>query len=218
MDGSGRPLPIPLEAWSGRQTRAFSVRRDPRDLLVVEHPWEPSRKGGRGEWTASVPTPQGWRPGEPLFVSFYQSDNYSGAHTEGPWMGTQCFTGHRFKQLLVGRHVVWEADVADEELAGSLESGWAGGPGTSGFREAYRVVEVTRWAAPRLRLTLRVVDRVASTTVLPGDAYRRFSWSSCDPVDARRRFQTTVYFGDVHLTRQPQIARPAAADVAVRAP
>lgn len=218
MQVSGQSVPVRLSAWRGRSTRAFCVRRDPRDLLVVEHPWEPCRAGGRGEWTAAVAAPRGWQPGQPLHVSFYQSDNYSGSHADNPWMGTQCFVGHRYKQLLVGRHVVWEADVADEELAGTLEGGWAAGPGESGYCEPYRLVEITPWAARRMRLTFRVVDRVASATLLPGDTYRRFSWSSCDPADARLRFQTTVCFGDVCLTRQPRIVRPAAAADASRAP
>ncbi len=209
MNAAGPEPIVPIRDWTARCSGAFVARRDLRDLLVVEHPWVPSRARARGEWRTTVAAPQGWCAGEPLYVSFYQSDNYSGAHADSAWMGTQCFLGHRFKQLLVGRRVVWEADVADEELAGALEEGWAARPGQPGYHDGYRLVDISPWAAPRLTLTLRVVDRVASTAALPGDAYQRFSWSSCDPADARRRFQTTTFFGDVCLTRQAQPIGPA---------
>ena len=85
--------------WNGSQKHGFVTRRDLRDLLVIEHPWKPSRAGGFGAWETRVAPPKGWRPGAPLFASFYQSDNYSGAWKENAWMGTQAFIGHRFKQL-----------------------------------------------------------------------------------------------------------------------
>ena len=110
-------------------------------------------------------------------------------------MGTQAFIGHRFKQLLVNGQVVWEQDVADEEMADPKE-----GAGLSGYHDPYRVVEITNHVAGEMVLAFRVVDRVASTEALPGDAYRRFSWSAFDPNKAKWNFQTSVYFGDIFLT------------------
>lgn len=190
------PVHVPCETWEAKDTRRFTTHRDLRRLLVIEHPWEPSVGGGYGEWETAVPPPKGWQPGRPLFVSFYQSDNYSGTWQESAWMGSQAFIGHRFKQLLVNGEVVWEQDVADDELAGSA------------YSDPYCTVEVTDQVRDRIVLTFRVTDRVASTTELPGDAYRRFSWSAHDPDVARKNFQTSVYFGDVFLTERNAVVRP----------
>ncbi len=200
--------PLPPARWHQRHTGPFVTRRDLRQLLVIEHPWQPSRAGRYGQWETRVTAPEGWRPGTPLFVSFYQSDNYSGDWLPGDWTGIQAFVGHRFKQLLVDGQVVWEEDVADEQNAGAKELGYRGDPGRSGFRDPYRLIELTALAKKQMVLTLRVVDKVASTAVLPGDHYQRFSWSAHDPRQVKNNFHTAVYFGDVYLSLAGQVVRP----------
>ncbi len=196
--------------WSKTVSRGFAAHRDVRGLLAIVHPWKPSRAGGFGAWETIVMPPEGWRPGEALYVSFYQSDNYSGDwYRSGGWgWGTQSFIGHRFKQLLVNGRLAWEADVADEEVAGPIGQSFAQGPGEPGFVDPYRVVKITADGRRPIQLMFRVVDKVASTVKLAGDAYKRFFWSSCNPSEAARNFQTSVYFGDVFLSVDPQPVRP----------
>jgi hypothetical protein len=203
--------------WRKKHTGPFSLRRDLRQLLVIEHPWQPSRAGQYGQWETRVAAPRDWQPGAPLFVSFYQSDNYSGDWLPGDWTGIQAFVGHRFKQLLVDGQVVWEEDVADEEFAGAKKLGYRGAPGRSGYRDPYRLVEITALAREQFTLTLRVVDKVASTTPLPKDKYQRFSWSAHDPRRVKDNFYTAAYFGDLHLTLAQQVVRPQETAVTIRA-
>lgn len=210
------PKHLPPAKWRQRQTGRFAARRDLRQLLVVEHPWLPSRAGRYGQWETRVAPPQGWCPGAPLFVSFYQSDNYSGDWLPDTWTGAQVFVGHRFKQLLVDGQVVWEEDVAGEECAGTKELGYRGAPGRSGFRDPYRLVEITALAKKQMTLTLRVVDKVASATSLPGDHYQRFSWSAHDPRQMKDNFHTAVYFGDIHLSLAGEAVRPPPSPVVAK--
>ncbi len=209
------PIPVPIHTWKKSRRGRFVPRRDAiRDLLVVEHPWAPSRQRGFGQWETEVSPPAGWRPGRPLFVSFYQSDNYSGAWPKYPGQGAQRFIGHRFKQLLVNGKVAWEQDVADEELFGVVNQSYTAmsvKSGQSGFTVPTRVVDISRFAGPRLRLAFRVLDKVASTRVMPGDAYRRWSWGKINPDLARKNFQTTVTFGDLFLAPTSRAVRPAPA-------
>ena len=206
-ESSERATFVPMRAWASRHTAGFITRRDPRELLVIEHPWMPSVKGGFGEWRVRTCAPAGWQPGAPLFVSFYQFDNYSGTRLEDEWgTGTQAFNGHRFKQLLVNGRLVWEADVADEAFSVTPE-GWRTGA-RSDYLDSYRVVKITGCAQRDLALTFRVLDKVASTTHLPGDVYKRFAWSAGDPNEARKNFLTVVWFGDVSVHRNREIVRP----------
>jgi len=201
------------EQWAPANTEQFTAHHDLRGLLAIEHPWVESTEGGFGAWETTVAPPAGWQPGQPLFLSFYQSDNYSGEYRENAWLGTQAFIGHRFKQLLVNGQPAWEADVADEELTGQPEDFYTVTPGEPGFHEPYRVVDISAFAAERMTLTFRVVDKIASTTMLPEDAYHRFSWSPHNPHEAMRKFQTSVYFGDVALVDEERIARPALSQI-----
>ena len=210
------PKPLPPTKWRQSHTGHFVARRDLRQLLVIEHPWLPSRAGRYGQWETRIAPPAGWEPVMPLFVSFYQSDNYSGDWLPGDWTGIQAFVGHRFKQLLVDGRVVWEEDVADEQNAGAVELGYRGQPGRSGFRDPYRLIEITGLAKKQLTLTLRVVDKVASTTPLPGDHYQRFSWSAHDPHQVMHHFHTAVYFGDVHLSLVGQAVGPQSSPVVAK--
>jgi len=125
-------------------------------------------------------------------------------------MGTQAFVGHRFKQLLVNGTVAWEQDVADDELAEHGTAKTRLCPDAEGYLDPYRVIDIAGHVTGQFTLTLRVVDKVGSLTHLPGDLYRRFSWSAHDPEKARRNFQTTVYFGDVAITLYSQPVRPKA--------
>ena len=202
--------------WTSAHAAGFTTRHDLRDLLVIEHPWAPAQEGGYGQWEAVVRPPAGWRPGRPLYLSFYHSDNYSGALGDTAWVGAQVFHGHRFKQLLANGQLLWEEDVADEEFRGTLEGWFHVPPGKPGFCEAYRVVEITPHAAGKITLTFRVADKVASTVALPGDAYRRFVWSPHNPHEAALNFQTTAYFGDVALTSQPQPVQRKPTSIAAR--
>ncbi|MFH1567819.1 MAG: hypothetical protein ABIL09_07440 [Gemmatimonadota bacterium] len=212
---SALPVRVPLRLWRSHRTGPFRTRRDQRDLMVVDHPWVPGEAGAGGGWTAGVVLPPAVR-GARLWLSFYQSDNYSGAWSDGPWMGVQAFVGHRFKQLCVDGRVLWEQDVADEEMAEVVATARrSAGPG-AGYGEAYRVVELPAPAGRSVELVFRVVDRVASTQVLPGDAYRRFSWSAHGPHRVRWNFHTTVYFGDVFLTGEAAAVRPVDSGAARR--
>jgi len=211
-------MEIPVHRWKADRTGAFVARRDHRSLLVIEHPWKPSRKGCSGQWEAEVGPPADWRPGDQLFVSFYQSDNYCGAWSESDWMGTQAFVGHRFKQLLVNGEVVWEEDVADEEMTDPRQSQSNASAAAPGYLDPYRIVDITKHVGPKMRMTFRVVDRVASATELPGDTYRRFWWSAYDPNEVAKNFQTSAYFGEVYLSSGPDIVRPETEPPSVRKP
>jgi hypothetical protein len=203
-------------AWTPTQTDAFAARSDVRDLLIVEHPWVPSTADGYGQWETVVSPPPDWRPGDPLYVSFYQSDNYSGGWGPSAWLGTQAFIGHRFKQLLVNGEVVWESDVADEEWGGTPADNYHPPADVPAISDAYRRVDISAHAAAQMTLTLRVIDRVASTEALPGDTYRRFDWSQHDPHVAALNFHTVAFFGDVALTTDPQVVRPERVPPAAR--
>lgn len=206
----------PPDMWRSGGTTPFHCRRDMRGLLSIQHPWAPGRRGHFGEWSCMASPPKDWKPGRPLFVSFYQSDNYCGSWQQNDWMGAQAFVGHRFKQLLVNGEVVWEQDVADDELAGghdasdALSSLYHCQPRQAAYRDAYRVVDISHCGAPRMTLTLRVRDKVASGVRLPEDHYQRFSWSSHNPKKAAMNFQTSVYFGDIALVLKKEILRPVA--------
>ena len=196
--------------WQEKTTGAFAAWRDEiRNLLVIDHPWQPSRARALGQWQVKVTPPVEWEPGEPLWVSFYQSDNYTGSHFESPWMGAQVFIDHRFKQLLVNDEVVWEQDVADQEQGGTAETLFETEAGEQAYRQPYRLVDISAVATGEMTLTFRMIDRVASTTKLPQDHYRRFSWSACDPAEAGKNFRTTVFFGDVCLTQKREVVIPA---------
>ncbi len=199
---------LPLRQWKKKQNNPFAAQQDIRNLLAIHHPWAPSQAGGFASWETTATVPSGWRPGRPLFVSFYQSDNYSGHFIEHAWMGAQVFIGHRFKQLLVNGQIVWDQDVADEEFSGSHEKWFTGEPCRSGHLDPYRVVDISKHVKDKITLTFRVFDKVASTTKLPGDAYKRFSWSAFDPAVAIKNFQTSVYFGDVALSLNDRPVRP----------
>lgn len=206
---------LPPDLWKEKRSHRFSTRIDPvRSLLVVHHPSVPSRAGGFGEWTAQITPPADWRPGDRLFLSFYQSDNYVGTQSQDAWTGTQAFIGHRFKQALVNGHVVWEQDVADEAMVDPKDQ--PADTQKSGYPEPYRVVEVTAYAANKMAVTFRAVDKVASTMKLPGDVYKRFAWSSQNPEEAARNFQTSLYFGDIYLTLNDRIVRPKEQALRVR--
>ena len=194
---------LPPEHWSLVCDAPYTGSADHRGLLQIRHPWVVSREGASAEWRTRASVPGEWAGGGPLFLSFYQSDNYAGArHEDASWLGVQAFRGHRFKQLLVNGQLLWEEDVAEEEL---------GDPGaaSSGYHDPYRVVRVPDDLGPEWEIVLRVVDRVASTTALDGDQYYRYSWGTADPEQTRHCFHTDVFFGDVALTTRPEPARPA---------
>ena len=203
---------LPPRLWRSTCTGKYTCARDARGLLRVTHPWACSTNGRSGQWSVTASPPPGWKSGRPLYVSFYQSDNYSGSRKKSlddawqRWVGSQVFIGHRFKQLLVNGQLAWESDVADEELAGSIESFFRAGPGKPGYLDPYRVVDISRYAGPRIEFTFRVVDKVPSTVKLPGDFYKRFDGCFHDPHLAQHYFHTQVWFGDVVLATERSAA------------
>lgn len=135
-----------LEQFAGYATGAYSVNHDERALLHIAHPWEASKAGAYGAFCSNVVLQDAWRAEEPLFLHFYHSDTYSGQWLPDDWMGTQAFIGHRFKQVLIGEQVVWECDVADEQLAGRIEDYYCAGPGRPGYINPYVSVDISRAA------------------------------------------------------------------------
>ncbi|MBI4025382.1 MAG: hypothetical protein HY360_10415 [Verrucomicrobia bacterium] len=206
---------LPPEKWSFSGNDPFTGVADARGLLQVRHPWVASRAGNFGEWRAEIEVPIGWR-GQPLYLSFYQSDNYCGLNEHpNPSFGIQAFVGHRFKQLWVNDELAWEQDVADDELVGPAENYYYLPEKGAAFQEPYRVIQMPVFPTPRAAIAFRAYDKVSSTTRLPGDCYRRYGLAKSDPAQAAAQFQTDVFFGDVFLTRSAHIVRPPARPVVV---
>ncbi|MFC1452322.1 hypothetical protein ACFLSJ_03145 [Verrucomicrobiota bacterium] len=194
---------VPIENADGETRGAFTTRFDyTRGLLTIEHPWEPSEAGAFGQFETEVAAPEAWKPGQPLSLSFYVSDNYQGPNPKADWcpyVGAQVFLGHRFKQVLVNGQLVWESDVADVELEGPPHEMYYVTDGKSGTRDPYRVVDISKVVAADapLRIAFRVEDKVASTEELAGDVYTHAQGSPNTVEYCRDRFLTTVFFGDV---------------------
>ncbi|MEO6846907.1 MAG: hypothetical protein ABI254_06585, partial [Chthoniobacterales bacterium] len=207
--------------WKAKVNSPYISKKDTRELLSLHHPWKPSESGKYGQWECKVKSPSDWRPGMPLFVSFYQSDNYCGTSEKCLGIATQGFIGHRFKQLLVNGEVVWEQDVADDELAGDEKSvrarklgmqqcGYPCQSGIAGYHDPYRLVDITKYAASSMALSFRLIDRVGSRTKLKGDVYQPYPWNPGDAKGIETNFQTSAYFGDIALSVDRKVVRVSA--------
>jgi len=184
--GATPVYPLSLEEdWTTQSQGPWRARYDHRELLVMRHPWSPSTKGDFVSVTREVTAPEDWQG--PISLTFYCSDDY---HTDtwrpdGSWLTAEGFIGHRCKQVLVGDHVVWSADVAD--------------PVVKGESPRYRV-ELSVKPGQKFLLTLLAYDAEASSLVLEKDFYQ-------SPNNERRReddpnasnFQTHIYWGDLAL-------------------
>lgn len=178
--------------WRFSARGKYRLVSDPRGLLQVYHPWDVAEMGDHGALTTRVTIPHGWRG--PFYLNLYANDTYvtegwerakpNWTHAYAAW---HCFIGHRFKQVLIGETVIWEQDVGDAESFG------------------YFHLDITRHVRPGkpFALTLRVLDRVGSATVLPGDDIHLgvWSWQGQGDPNARQKFYTRVFWGDVALSR-----------------
>ncbi len=187
---SGRTIFLPFSrdaSWVCETTGKFSGWWDRRNLFVLHHPWAESDAGRHATVSRRVSVPPDWHG--PLQLHFYLTDDYDGQYPRIPkdsWLGQCTLRGHRYKQVLVNQHVVWQRDVADAEgvdqpavftveLPGEIK------PGTS-FTLSFRLAD-ERSSRDRLEDDFR---QVGSTEQLAEN----------DPW----KFLTHVYIGDVCIT------------------
>ncbi len=182
-------------SWRFESRGLYLEVADPRGLRQVFHPWAPAAAGDYGALTTRVRLPRDWRG--PVWLNLFAEDTYVAEgwdQARERWTHTYAsahhFAGHRFKQVLVDGRIVWERDVGDAEGAGS-----------------YVQVDLGDLApGDEFDLTLRIFDRVASAERLPGDEFFLGVWSwdgLADPEEARKRFYTRLFLGDVALSREP---------------
>ncbi|MBI2421889.1 MAG: hypothetical protein HYV27_03585 [Candidatus Hydrogenedentes bacterium] len=171
--------------WRLEAVGPWKARSDHRALLAMHHPWSASEAGNFSLAWRTITIPESWQ--EPIFLSFYQSDDYHGVKPD-PDAGTleaQGFIGHRFKRVLVDNEVIWNRDVAD-----------AVAPGTP----AMECVALPVHPGQRFRLGLLVFDDTPSTVLLPEDYYRHPDFGTSRENDASAySFRTSVFWGDLTL-------------------
>ncbi|MGQ9737749.1 MAG: exo-rhamnogalacturonan lyase family protein [Armatimonadota bacterium] len=105
----------------------------------------------------------------------------------------ECYQGHRFKQVLIDDTVVWEADVGDST-------------------SPCFVVDVTPYVqrGKPFRLALRVMDKIGTDTILPGDfMHIGTTETAVKKMGDPRRFLTDVWWGDVMLWERDDGKEPA---------
>jgi hypothetical protein len=180
--------------WHIETQGAWRVQPDnQRDLLRMAHPWTSSETGGFALAWRTMRIPEDWEG--PFFLSVYCSDDY---HTDawqpdGSRVSAEGFIGHRFKQVMVDKEVVWSEDVSD-----------AVAPGTP---EALRV-PIPVQAGQEFRLSMLVYDRAASTEILEGDFFQAADGTTLRPEQDGEafHFRTNVYWGGLVLV--PGDAQP----------
>ncbi len=187
------PLRIPLdEGWRLRAEGPWAVRQDPRALIAMQHPWQPSVQGSFAAAARRLSVPADWVG--PVYIAFYVSDTYQAVRESAqPGESGVGFVGHRMKQLLVDGEVVWSADVAD---AAGLEA-----------RPRIRV-QLPVQPGDTFLLSVLAYDAVSSTVT------REENFSVGDvPAEAPHHFMTQLYWGDFVLldgdTAAPEGARPS---------
>ena len=182
------------EDWTSRTQGAWQVRYDHRELLAMRHPWQQSAQGDRASVSRDVTVPTDWQA--PVSLTFYCSDDYNtdAWRPDDSWLTAEGFVGHRLKQVLVDRRVVWSQDVSD--------------PVVKGQSPVFRVV-LDVGPGQTFALTLLAYDAVGSATVLETDFYQSANGEkprSEDP-DASR-FMTHVYWGDLALVEGEAASKP----------
>lgn len=188
---------LPLERFEIEQTGGFESWIDRRDLLVMHHPWVPSVTGGfcEARFTCSLPPDLK----SPIRISLYQSDDYFNDFWRAKndsWLGGDGFFGHRFKQVWVNDHLLWESDVAD-----------ANPPQASGVLE-WEIPEAVHESG-KVDLTLKVVDKVSSWVVLASDTQHiSTTETGAESPGDPPKFMTNVYWGDVQILSGTEQAAP----------
>ncbi|MFH1572102.1 MAG: hypothetical protein ABIL09_29190 [Gemmatimonadota bacterium] len=183
--------------WTFSAQGRYLLVEDPRGLHQVYHPWDTADAGDFGALTARVEVPAGWVG--PVFLNLYAGDTYvaEGWEEAAPrWTHTYAschqMPGHRFKQVLVDGAVVWDQDVGDPEVPGYFQV-------DLGDRVH---------AGQPFELTLRVLDKVATATRLPGDAFHLgiWSWDGLGDPGAAAKLYTRVFWGDLALSAGAPLA------------
>jgi hypothetical protein len=179
--------------WTFTSQGEFTGKLDRRDLYAIGHRWTPSVAGGFGQIETDVKIPKSWKA--PFAVHFYASDDYaSEPNPQSPhdWWGIESYVGHRFKQVLVNGVAVWEQDVGDHVVCPAF------------------CVDITPHVTPGkpFRLTLRVLDKVASSEILPDDFSRIGTVEGNKTPDGPRNFSTNVWWGDIAIREQDDAMSP----------
>jgi len=138
-----------------------------------------SQAGNYGQAETTVVVPANWRP--PFALHFYVSADYVADDyrvPKGSLLGTECYIGHRFDQVLIDDKIVWQRDVGDR------------GPSSI-------AVNITPYVHPgdSFRLAIRVVDKVGTDVVLPRDFKLIGPVEAAEKPDDPRRFRTNVWVG-----------------------
>jgi len=184
---AAEPVSLELEqGWIRQAEGPWQMRHDHRDLLVMRHPWTPSKTGAFASLSRKVAVPADWT-GEPN-LSFYCSDDYNTDdwRPDGSWLTAEGFIGHRMKQVLVDDRVVWSVDVSDPVVQG---------------QSPYYVIPLGVKPGQEFLLTLLAFDAVESATSLPDDFYQSANNEIAREADPdAANFMTHVYWGDVFLT------------------
>lgn len=174
-------------SWTCETTGKFSGWWDRRRLFVLYHPWKENDAGAQATVSRPVSIPADWHG--PLRVRFYMTDDYDGQYPRVPkdsWLGQCTLRDHRYKQVLVNQHVVWQRDVADAE----------GVDQPSVF-----TVDLPPEIKPGASLTLsfRLIDKRSSRD-RSDDDFRHVGTTERLEEDDPWKFLTHVYIGDVRIT------------------
>lgn len=186
MAAAGPLLYLPLDAsWRIETKGAWQARMDPRDLLAMRHPWEPSMEGAFAQATRTVKVPEDWTG--PVHLHFYCSDNYhtDASRPDGGSLTAEGFIGHRFKQVFVNQRIVWSSDVSD--------------PVVQGESPRYRIPLEVR-PGEQFQLGLVAFDVTASSTLLSQDFFQSAQASQeRGGIPEAFHFHTDLYWGDLAL-------------------
>ncbi|MFM1921621.1 MAG: hypothetical protein RLZZ303_3255 [Candidatus Hydrogenedentota bacterium] len=204
---AGPLLYLPLDAaWRIETKGSWQARMDPRDLLAMRHPWQPSVEGAFAQATRTVKVPEDWTG--PVQLDFYCSDNYhtDASRPDGGPLTAEGFIGHRLKQVFVNQRIVWSSDVAD--------------PVVQGDSPRYRIPLDVK-PGEQFQLGLVVFDVTSSTTVLSQDFFQSAQASQDrEGTPEAFHFHTDLYWGDLILlsgdAQTPEGRRPVEAKVLER--
>ncbi|MCC6443678.1 MAG: hypothetical protein IT210_09520 [Armatimonadetes bacterium] len=186
------------EGWQVSEERPWWSLIDMRGMLSLFHPFVVSETGKVAGASREITLPAVWHP--PFALRFYCADDYFAdpeKHKPG-MLGTESFFGHRFKQVLIDGRVVWERDVAEENLHAS---------------QSVFQVDITPYVEPGkpFRLTFRVFDRSGTPERNERDVwFIGGTWYAAGDGKTEQppRFHTAVWFAD------PVIGEKAAVETA----